>query len=106
MFGPPAIGPRSVESMPQEGEHDRRKQQVDVSTTAAGRRGRTSLGMRVAIMAELLIRLYGVATDEETALLDSLAIRAGIKWQCACGWHNAERVLYCEDCREPRPSRR
>ena len=56
-------------------------------------------------MAEVLVRLYGVATDEEAAVLDTLALRAGIKWHCACGWHNAERVLYCEDCGHPRPRR-
>jgi hypothetical protein len=57
-------------------------------------------------MAEQLVRLYGIATDEETAVLDSLTLRAGIAWHCACGWHNAEQVLYCEDCGQPRPERR
>ena len=38
-------------------------------------------------MAEALTRLYGVATDEETAVLDSLTLRAGLAWHCECGWH-------------------
>ena len=56
------------------------------------------------IMAEVLTRLYGVATDEETAVLDSLTLRAGLAWHCECGWHNSERVAACEDCgsRAPR----
>ena len=54
-------------------------------------------------MAEALTRLYGVATDEETAVLDSLTLRAGLAWHCECGWHNAERVLQCEDCGLARP---
>ena len=52
---------------------------------------------------ELLLRLYAVATDEETAVFDSLALRAGVKWHCGCGWHNSERDLHCEDCGQPRP---
>jgi len=49
-------------------------------------------------MAEVLTRLYGVATDEETAVLDRLTLRAGLVWHCECGWHNGERVPRCEDC--------
>jgi hypothetical protein len=52
------------------------------------------------------MRLYAVATDEETAVLDRLTLRAGVKWQCVCGWHNAERVLHCEDCGQARRDRR
>ena len=57
-------------------------------------------------MTELLMRLYAVATDEETAVLDRLTLRAGVKWQCVCGWHNAEHVLHCEDCGQARRDRR
>lgn len=57
---------------------------------------------RTHAMAEQLMRLYAVATDDETAVLDRLALRAGIKWHCVCGWHNLERVSYCEDCEAPR----
>ena len=39
-------------------------------------------------MAEELVRLYGVASDDETAVLDLLTLRAGIVWHCRCGWHN------------------
>ena len=56
-------------------------------------------------MAEVLTRLYGVATDEETAVLDRLTLRAGLAWHCDCGWHNSERVLECEDCGQPRRTR-
>ena len=54
-------------------------------------------------MEQQLVRLYGIATDGETAVLDSLTLRAGIVWHCACGWHNAEQFPYCEDCGTPRP---
>ena len=54
-------------------------------------------------MTEVLTRLYGVATDEETAVLDSLTLRAGLAWHCSCGWHNTERAAKCEDCGLPRP---
>ena len=60
--------------------------------------GLTTEDARKRMMAEVLTRLYGVATDEETAVLDSLTLRAGIAWHCTCGWHNSERVRYCEDC--------
>jgi hypothetical protein len=55
------------------------------------------------VMAEILVRLYGIATDEETAVLDGLVLRAGVAWKCTCGWHNGERVLYCEDCGQRGP---
>ena len=58
------------------------------------------------MMTEALTRLYGVATDEETAVLDGLTLRAGIAWHCHCGWHNSERVRYCEDCGLLRPQLR
>ena len=54
-------------------------------------------------MEQQLVRLYGIATDGETAVLDGLTLRAGIVWHCACGWHNAEQFPYCEDCGKPRP---
>jgi len=53
-------------------------------------------------MGEQLTRLYGVATDDEAAVLDRLAFEAGIKWRCVCGWHNAEHASRCEDCETPR----
>ena len=62
-------------------------------------------GHGTRIISEQLVRLYAIATDEETTVLDGLALRASIKWCCACGWHNAEQVHYCEDCRNPRPGR-
>ena len=57
---------------------------------------------RAHLMAEQLTRLYSVATDDETAVLDRLAFKAGIKWRCVCGWHNSERAFNCEDCETPR----
>ena len=54
-------------------------------------------------MAEELVRLYGIASDEETAVLDRLTLRAGIAWHCTCGWHNSAYLVSCEDCGQPRP---
>ena len=34
-------------------------------------------------MSETLVRLYGVATDYEMAVLDELCERAGIRWTCS-----------------------
>jgi hypothetical protein len=49
-------------------------------------------------MTNELIKLYGIATDAEAAVLDHLTLRAGIVWHCGCGWHNSATVRSCEDC--------
>jgi hypothetical protein len=50
-----------------------------------------------------LDRLYSVATDAETSVIDEVARRAGIHWHCGCGWHNPGLVSHCEDCDDPAP---
>lgn len=51
-----------------------------------------------------LSALYAVARDHEAALLDDLALRAGLRWQCACRFFNPTRDLTCDGCGHPRPS--
>ena len=48
-----------------------------------------------------LDRLYAVATDYETSIIDEVARRAGVHWHCACGWHNPDSAVLCEDCNDP-----
>ena len=45
-------------------------------------------------------RMYDVASDNESAMLDDLALRAGIRWQCPepCRWMNREEDRQCGGC--------
>jgi hypothetical protein len=48
-----------------------------------------------------LTRLYGVARNQETELLDDLAVRAGLLWMCEdndCQWLNREEATRCTAC--------
>ena len=43
--------------------------------------------------------LWNVADDYESQTLDDLAIRAGIYWQCKCGWSNRnDESPHCDKC--------
>ncbi len=63
--------------------------------------GTGSSGTLPAAPSELA-RMFTVATDGESAVLDDLAQRAGIIWRCACGWNNDESATSCAECKEGR----
>ena len=43
--------------------------------------------------------IWNEANDEESTMLEALAIRAGLYWQCACGYNNvSDDHKACENC--------
>lgn len=63
------------------------------------------MGDRMNDKASDLTRLYEVANDHETDMLDDLRERAGMVWVCSCLWRNDEADEECGDCDEKRPER-
>lgn len=54
-----------------------------------------------------LERMYEVADDAETAVLDELRVRSGVVWRCPRDWFNEPDRKACEDCsyrREDEPT--
>lgn len=51
-----------------------------------------------------LASLYAVADDDQASLLDELAVRAGLRWRCVCGFLNPAEHDGCEGCPLPRPA--
>lgn len=58
--------------------------------------------MHDTIQRRDLDTLYLAANDEEAAFLDALAVKAGLRWKCACGWANTMNDRTCDFCSEPR----
>ncbi len=49
-------------------------------------------------MYDELSALYAVADDHEAAILDDLAKRAGLRWECGCSWYNPSADKQCGGC--------
>lgn len=52
-------------------------------------------------MADQIGRMLAEADDHEHATVQALAIRAGLRWRCACGWINPTSdtsVSPCDGC--------
>jgi hypothetical protein len=81
----------------------RRHPQPPAYRCLAPPRARRTDAPGVTRMAHELDRLYGIASDDETVMLDRLTLRAGIVWHCPCGWHNDAHLVACEDCGRARP---
>jgi len=56
------------------------------------------------ILTDQITDLYTVADDDEADIIERLAIKAGHRWQCSCGWVSYIASARCEgQCGLPRP---